>query len=305
MDLAKLKKLILNSNSWKESEEIVFGWSGERKFKIVDENNKEYLLRLLTPNQYEDQKDGIEYLIKSSEVCEYVPKIAGQGETADKEYFYLLLEYIPGENGMTLIKNYTKKQQYELGYKMGRVIKKLHKLSIPTLKPTEIVKYEQKVKKFYDYFVENRAKYPFLKNTENIIKEFESYIQKRPMVMLHNDFHLGNMIINDKEIYLIDFNRASWGDNIKEFDCLAWTVKYSKQFAIGLLDAYLKNIEYKDEFFKILRGYIAIWQIQMLYFIHDQDEEEQQTVINLVKETETWFKKDEVVPKWYLKKEDK
>ena len=127
MDLTKLKKLIPNSNSWKESEEIVFGWSGERKFKIVDKNNKEYLLRLLTKAQYEDQKDGIEYLIKSSEICEYVPKIAGKGETAEEEYFYLLLEYIPGENGMALIKNYTKKQQYELGYKMGKIIKKLHK----------------------------------------------------------------------------------------------------------------------------------------------------------------------------------
>lgn len=303
MNLNKLKKLIENSSSWVESEEILFGWSGERKFKIKDKDNKEFLLRVLTKDQYEDQKDGVEHLIKCSEISDYVPKVISHGKTTDEQY-YLLLAYIPGSNGMEIIKKYTKKEQYELGYKMGRIIKHLHKICLPTLKPTEIVKFEQKVKKFYDYFIENRAKYPFLKNTENIIKEFEGYIQKRPMVMLHNDFHLGNMIINNKDIYLIDFNRASWGDNIKEFDCLAWSVKYSKQFAIGLLDAYLKNIEFKDEFFKILRGYIAIWQIQMLYFIKDQDEEEQQTVIDLVKSTETWFKKDEVVPKWYLKKDE-
>ena len=118
--------------------------------------------------------------------------------------------------------------------------------------------------------------------------------------MLHNDFHLGNMIINKEEISLIDFNRATLGDSIKEFDCIAWSATHSELFATGLLDSYLEN-KNSNEFFEILRNYISLWELQMLTFIENEDDEEKNVVINLIKYTESWFQENNTIPNWYIK----
>ena len=68
--------------------------------------------------------------------------------------------------------------------------------------------------------------------------------------------------------------------------------------SLGLFDAYLED-ENKDEFFKILRGYIMIWQIQMLYFIQDETEEEKREVLDLIKFVSSWFENDSYIPNWY------
>lgn len=299
MKLNELKEIIPDSQDWCKSEQISFGWSGEQKYKITNTKSKTMLLRLLTKEQYEMQRNGIEFLYLSGKVCEFVPKILDKGYTTNSSFYFLLLEYIEGEDGMKVINNYSLQKQYELGVQMGKIIRKLHDLSKPSINKEENKKFKEKVAKFNDYFLANKSKFSFLKDVEKVIKEFQQVIDVRPMIMLHNDFHLGNMVINKDKIYLIDFNRASMGDSIKEFDALAWSAKYSIPFAKGLLDEYLKG-EDKNEFFKILRGYIAIWQVQMLYFIQDQDDEEKQTVLDLIKFVESWYDKSEYIPNWYI-----
>lgn len=59
-------------------------------------------------------------------------------------------------------------------------------------------------------------------------------------------------------------------------------------------------IESKDEFFELFKGYLTIWQIQMLYFIQDQDDEEKQEVLNLIKFVDSWFDENSNIPNWYI-----
>ena len=149
----------------------------------------------------------------------------------------------------------------------------------------------------------------FYKTQENIlsinnvlepINKLLNNLSKRELTVLHNDFHLGNMVIHNGCISLIDFNRATSGDWVKEFDGMAWSVKYSPIFATGILDEYLKD-ENISEFFAMFKGYLTIWQIQMLYFTHDQIDEEKKEVIDLIKYSLEWFNGAENIPDWYLK----
>lgn len=298
MNLEELKGLIPNSGNWIKFSEITFGWSGEQKYRICTLEQGELLLRLLTQEQFDSQEDGIEFLRKLNSVTPFVPKVLDSGETRDGTWKYILLEYIAGEDGMTAIHNYSPEEQYKLGYSMGKIIDKIHKFSTPKLIPQKTQELKNKSTKYLEYYLENKDKYPFLNGVTEKVSELFKQIDDRPLVMLHNDFHLGNMVINKDKIYLIDFNRATLGDSVREFDCIAWSATHSTHFACGLLDAYLSDKD-KEEFFALLRGYISLWQIQMLYFIKDETEEENRVVLDLIKFSATWFDGTSNIPNWY------
>jgi hypothetical protein len=126
MELEELKKLIPNSEGWTHSVEITYGWSGEQKYQIKQTEGSDMLLRILTPEQYEMQQDGIKFLLECDEISTLVPKLFAHGKTRGTENYYLLLEFIYGENGMKVISNYSDQEQYDLGVIMGKEIKKIH-----------------------------------------------------------------------------------------------------------------------------------------------------------------------------------
>lgn len=298
MTIEQMKKLIPNSENFVSCTKLNLGWSDEDKYVVGLQNGTTVLLRVLKIEGFYSQKKSIDILNQFSTISDLVPRVLDYGETTNGENGYILLSYIEGENAMKVISNYDIIKQYNFGLKMGEVIKLFHKQSKPEVDFEGTVNFNKKVKGFLDYYCENKSNFNFLKDKEAYIRKFLEQIKNRPFIMLHNDFHLGNMIINDNKISLIDFNRASVGDNIKEFDGIAWSVKNSEYFAQGLIDAYLED-ENEQEFFELLKGYINIWQIQMLFFIRDQDDEEKEIVINLLKSVEEWYDKDGVIPSWY------
>lgn len=297
MLLEEIKNLIPNSENFESAKKLTLGWSDEEKY-IVSCSGARVLLRVLKKESFEAQLKAIKSLQKFSQTSKLVPKVLDFGLTKDENSGYILLEYINGFNAMETISEYTIKEQYEFGVAMGETIKLFHQQSKKEIIESEKNKFLEKVKNFLNYYHENKNQFNFLSDKEPIINSFLEKVKNRPYVMLHNDFHLGNMILDENKISLIDFNRATYGDYIKEFDGIAWCVKVSKYFAQGIIDAYLFD-EDEDEFFAYLKGYINIWQVQMLYFIKDQDDEEKNIVINLIKSVEQWYNGDGKVPSWY------
>ena len=299
MEIEEIKCLIPNSEDFCECKKLDLGWSEEEKYIVGLTDGKKILLRFVQNESFESQIGAIETLKAFSKISDLVPRVLDYGSIDGSNFSFIKLEYINGSNAMGLISSYTIKEQYDFGYVMGKTIKEFHKQSKPEFLPDEKEKFFKKVQGFLDYYHEHKSEFSFLPDKEEIIYEFLKKIENRPFVLLHNDFHLGNMIIDGDKINLIDFNRASFGDSIKEFDGIAWSVKTSKYFAQGILDAYLED-EIEKEFFELLKGYITIWQIQMLSFIKNQDEEEKNIVINLIKFVESWFEDGNATPNWYV-----
>lgn len=297
MNLTELKSIIPNSESWTQSTLIEYGWSGEEKYIILS-NNKKFLLRLLSPKQYYQQAEGIQLLKTCAKILPNIPRLINHGETLNHNY-YLLLTYIDGNNGMEEICKYSNDKQYSMGIRMGETIKKLHDSC--TLKMNEEYKniLITKIYNSLNFYKLNKKKLLPLEDVEYQITNLKEIINERPLTVLHNDFHLGNMIINNGQISLIDFNRATLGDPFKEFDGIAWSVKYSAPFATGILDEYLKNKNI-DEFFKIFRQYLALWQIQMMQFVEDQNDDEKREVLDLIQFTNGWFNVHSFIPNWFL-----
>lgn len=56
----------------------------------------------------------------------------------------------------------------------------------------------------------------------------------RPRTYQHGDYHIGNMMIgDDKQLYIIDFNRNDFGDPWEEFNRIVWCAPNTPLFATG------------------------------------------------------------------------
>ena len=76
----------------------------------------------------------------------------------------------------------------------------------------------------------------------------------------HDDFHLGNIIIDDGQYAgILDFNRYDWGDPLHEFVKLEWfTWSVSEAFARGQVDGYFGNNHFDENMCIQICVYIAM-----------------------------------------------
>lgn len=98
-----------------------------------------------------------------------------------------------------------------------------------------------------------------LDGAENIIAYIEAnrhLLSNRPQTFQHADYHIGNMMIENNKIVIIDFNRFDFGDPWEEFDRIVWCAQASPSYASGIIDGYFDN-EVPLEFWKLLALYIS------------------------------------------------
>lgn len=100
----------------------------------------------------------------------------------------------------------------------------------------------------------------------NAIEHDRRYLSNHRISYLHGDFHALNMVLGkNKELSVIDLNRAEIGDPYEEFLRITWDVERSIPFARGRLDGYFKD-EIPLEFWKLLRLYICTDLLTLLYW---------------------------------------
>ena len=78
-------------------------------------------------------------------------------------------------------------------------------------------------------------------------------------VFQHDDFHVGNIIINNRQYNgIIDFNRMDWGDYVHDFVKLGWFSRYvSEAFANGQILGYFDYL-IPDYFWRRYSLYMAM-----------------------------------------------
>ena len=62
-------------------------------------------------------------------------------------------------------------------------------------------------------------------------------MKNRPVCFTHGDYHLGNMIVHDKRIGIIDFDKNQIADPYDDFKPFCWNVMESEYFETGLIES--------------------------------------------------------------------
>ena len=280
-------------------EPINKGWSCDSKYCVTTADGKRYLLRI-TPEENSASR---------AEMFRMQKQVAALGVAMCKpvefgkceEGVYQFQTWIDGTDAEKVIPYLTESEQYTLGLDAGRILKVIH--SIPA--PNGIEEWETRFNKKIDRKIKMYQECPIhYVNGDRIIDYIEDnryLLTNRPQCFQHGDYHIGNMMIADGELVIIDFDRYDFGDPWEEFNRIVWSAQCSPLFASGIVNGYFDH-EVPMDFWKLLLLYISSNLLSSLPWAIPFGEMEMNTMIGQAKEVEYWYDNmNNLIPTWWKK----
>ena len=275
------------------------GWSDDKKYCVTGQNQQKYFLRVSDEETLESKEFEFDMMEKVASLgvpmCKPIKL-----ELCGKEV-HSIHEWIAGKDARDTILTYSRKQQYTYGIEAGGILRKIHSIPVTeVLEDWEVFfnrKIDDKISKYKEcpvQYVNGQIFIEFLNANRYLLKN-------RPQVFQHGDYHIGNFMIGeDREIYVIDFDRFDFGDPWEEFNRIVWSAQVSTSFACGMIDGYFDN-KVPDLFWKLLAIYILSNLVGALPWAVPYGDKEISTMQNQAKEILAWYDDmNRVVPSWYL-----
>ena len=238
-----------------ECRKIEKGWSSDNKYLLKDRGGRKYLLRLSPIDKREEKEKEYEILKLFSSLSFPTSSPIESGVTEDGKHFYMLLDWVEGEDLENVLPSFGAEKQYDLGLEAGHILSSIHSLPLRSEDTAFNTNIEKKIRQLKAY-KESRNR---IEGDDAIIEYLENNIgdiQIDEPVYLHGDFHPGNLIYtNEGRIGVIDYNRWKVGDRYEEFyksECFG--VESSIPFVKGLIDSYF-SYSVPDRFWRAFAYY--------------------------------------------------
>ncbi|WP_051475633.1 aminoglycoside phosphotransferase family protein [Bacillus sp. J37] len=295
------KHIPLISNC-KEIIQITKGFSLDEKFLLhMHDENKTLLLRLFDLEDVESKKNEYSILERMKDYNVTCSEPISFGVLENRGY--MITSYIEGKDAEEVISIYSNLEQYNIGVEAAKELKKMHQYPASH---TIASWYSRKVEKHNNYMKAYLGCGIKVKNDQKIIDFIEKNIhlmKKRPSVFQHDDYTLGNIIVNNKEFAgVIDFGRYDWGDPIHDFLKIGiFSRGKSIPFSIGQIKGYFNNNEPDEYFWRLYSLYLAmcvfstvIWTLKTI----PDSLNEMLDKVYMFLEDHDYF--SEFKPKWYI-----
>jgi aminoglycoside phosphotransferase (APT) family kinase protein len=292
-----MEKLINKYNIVKH-EPLTKGWSKEIKTILTDKDGIEYLLRESKIELYDKRTIQFHILSDMNNLNLPISKPIEYG-VLDNGNVYWLLTYLNGNPAEDAVKNMDEGSCYKLGMKTGKILRKIHNIKVeyPTMSWWD--KYQSKIERKVNAFKNCEYKLEYGDKILDYYLSNISLMKSRWQCYTHGDYHLGNMLVEDGEIKIIDFEKVGIADPYDDFKPYCWNVIVSEYFETGLINGYFDN-EVPNDFFKILKFYTAEHLISQLPWSVSFGIAEINTAYKVYNETMKWYDNFELeVPRWY------
>ena len=292
---------VIKKHHIKEISKIEGGWSSDIKYLLVDENDKKYVLRESPKNIKHKKYTQFCYLETLKSLDSNIAKVLEWG-FLDNDNIYILFSFIEGENSLDILSKITDEQAYSFGKDAGKILKNIHNIKVihPTIKWFEF--YQNK----FEHVIEEYKNSKLKLDKGDIVLEFYknnlSLIKDRPVCYVHGDYHAGNMLIKDKTLGVIDFDKATIADPYSDFKQCCWNVIENEYFVTGLIDGYFDD-NIPVGFFEILKFYTAETLLTHLPWAENKGKQEVYNAYVLYNKTMDWYDNFNLTtPKWYKTK---
>lgn len=270
--LEQLKNRIPSLQTSTMIEQINKGFSNDNKYVVKMADGKKYLLRTAAIDQYERKKSEFNLITDLQNYCIQSPQPIAVGKIEELNLCYYLLSYIEGEDARELLPFYSIQDQYKIGLSAGIDLAKIHAVRAPASIDhwyDRIMKKHQKyVKAYWSCGLKIRGDYEVI----NFIDKNERLLINRPSRIQHDDFHVGNIIVENRQYAgIIDFNRYDWGDPYHDFLKVGlFSREVSIPFSIGQINGYF-NEEIPEDFWTLYSIYLGmsifsaiVWTIKVV-----------------------------------------
>jgi aminoglycoside phosphotransferase (APT) family kinase protein len=281
---------------------IYKGYSGDSKYVVVKDDHK-YLLRTYSYNQHSGKMMEYNALLKMGEYGVNCSRPLEIGTIQSHGLGYMILTYIEGNDATDELPKYSSDDQYQIGLEAGRELLKINQYMAPD---TMTSWYDRKILKHNKCMDEYSKIEVRINNDERImsfIDENLPLMKNRPNQFQHDDFHVGNLILNDNaQLGVIDFNRCDWGDPIHEFLKIGlFSSEVSIPFSIGQIRGYHNPLNPDELFWRLYSLYLAMNVFSAVVWILKVKPEELNITmekLNRVLDDHNHF--DLIKPKWYV-----
>lgn len=276
------------------------GWSHEQKYKVTNDQGESFLLRITPIEQYEYKKAEFENMKMVSELG--IPMCQPIEFGTCEDGVYSLQSWIEGKDTEEILPSLTDKEVYDYGYEAGVILKKMHSIKAPE----GVGEWESFFNQKMNRKIENYQKCPLKYEDGDLfitfIEEHRHLLKNRPLTYQHGDYHIGNLMIDNKgKLVVIDFNRNEYGDPWEEFNRIVWCAQAAPLFATGMVDGYFdRNVP--REFWDLLALYISSNTLSSLPWAIPFGEGEIEVMRNQARNILSWYDgMKNTVPTWYSK----
>lgn len=277
------------------------GYSSDWKYIVTDELDKKYVLRLMDIKLYERKKEEFELLQKLQLSLVKCSKPVELGKIEEFGFCFNIMTYMDGVDAKECLPYLSEQQQYELGREAGRELFHIHMLPAPPNVESWYIRSIKKHNRYLEHYKNYNMSFENMERVIHFIEQNKIYLEDRPNQFQHDDFHLGNIILNNKRYEgLIDFNNFDWGDPWHDFMKIPIASRVeSVPFSIGQIHGYF-NHNVPDEFWRIYSIYAAMLCFSSIVWSIKSSPEQLEKFserINLLLKDHLFF--EELKPSWY------
>jgi serine/threonine-protein kinase len=283
---------------FKETKEISKGMSGDKKYRCIDKEGNKYLLRISDVANYDMKKKEYDFLKKLNEADLPIPRCIEFGK--DGELVYTLLSWIDGEEAEKTLPYMSEGKQYEMGLQAGKILRMIHEKSkIDELSQNWYDRYFDVIQPRLDAYHKEGISFEGADKITDFIEANKFLLKEREQCGLHGDYHMGNLIINDGKLSVIDWHTVDFdniGDPWYEFNRIG---AEHPAFASGQIDGYFVG-KVPEEFWKVFALYFSTSAITSIVWAKYCAPTEMDYIMQLNENMLIWF--DEMrnpIPTWY------
>jgi serine/threonine-protein kinase len=275
------------------------GWSEDKKYRVAAADGTKYLLRITPAERYEVRKSLFEMMRQVYAMGIPMCRPVDFGTCTDG--VYSLQSWIDGEDLETALPLMSETEQYVLGLKSGEIARKMHGIPAPDAQEAWEQRFGRKTDVKIQKYHECGLRFDCDEHILAYIEQNRHLLEGRPQCFQHGDYHVGNMMIENGELMIIDFDCYDFGDPWEEFNRIVWSAAVSPHFATGQLRSYFGG-EPPMEFFKLLAFYIASNTLSSIYWAIPFGQSDIDTMMKQSQDVLVWFNNmKNPVPTWYLK----
>jgi aminoglycoside phosphotransferase (APT) family kinase protein len=248
---------IPNSETFVSVEPVTKGWSSDAKYRVERADGVRMLLRVSDIAELERKRSEYELLERVYALGVPVPKPLGFGVCNDGMNCYSLCEWLDGEDVEVALPCLSETEQYVLGIKAGELLRKIHALPIPEGVAEWQTRFFAVIDERIDAFRSYGTPFSGSEFILDYLQQNRSLLLNRPQAFIHGDFHEGNLIFSNGELFVIDLLDEGFGNcGDPWYDFKTFGENENAHFSTGFVRGYFGG-EPPQTFWDVLTYYIV------------------------------------------------
>ena len=287
-----MKKLEFDSKDFIEK-----GWSVDRKYRVITTDGTQYLQRI-TPVEKSGNREEL-FRLQKQVAALGIPMCKPVEFGTCEEGVYTLQTWIEGVDAEDLIHCLRECEKYDYGYEAGKLLRRIHSIQAPEGQPDWENWFGQKMDRKIQQYRECPVQF---EGAEHMIAYMEAnrhLLKGRPQSLQHGDYHIGNMMVENGRLVIIDFDRMDYGDPWEEFNRIVWCAQKSAIFATGMVEGYFGD-SVPEEFWSLLALYTCSNMLSSIPWAIPYGQGQVEIMLKQAKDVLEWYDNmNSIVPKWY------